>query len=75
MKLIYITFEGTLKPQQRRDVKPLEFKFPEKIIPNSDDEKYIKTYQKRLLKVEEELLLKSKDEQRRLKGKDHEESE
>ena len=75
MKLIYIIFEGTSKPKQRREFTPLEIKFPEKIDPNSDDEKYIKRYQERLLKAEQELLLKSKEEQRRLKGKDHEESE
>jgi len=75
MKLIYVTFEGTLKPKQRREITHLEIKFPEKINPNSDDEKCIKKCQERLLKAEEELLLKSKEEQRRLKGKDHEESE
>ena len=75
MKLIYITFEGTLKPKQRREITPLKIKFPKKINPNRDDEKYIKTYQERLLKAEEELLLKSKEEQGRLKGKGHEESE
>ena len=79
MKLIYITFEWTLKPKQRREFTPIEIKFPEKINPNSDDEKYIKRNQERLLKEEEEeeeeeLLLKSKEEQRKLKGKDHEES-
>ena len=55
MKLMYITFEGTLKPKQRKEFTPLEIKFPEKINPNSDDEKYIKTYQERLLEAEEEL--------------------
>ena len=67
MKLIYVTFEGTLKPKQRREITPLEIKFPEKINPNSDDDKYIKRYQERVLKAEKELLLKSKEEQRRLK--------
>ena len=75
MKLIHITFEGILKPKQRKEITPLEIKFPKKINPNSEEEKYIKTQQERLLKAEEELLLKSKEEQRRLKGKDHEESE
>ena len=75
VKLIYITFEGTLKPKQRREITPLEIKFSEKINPNSDDEKYIKIYQERLLKAEEELLLKSKGEQKGPKEKDHEESE
>ena len=53
MKLIYITFEGTLKPKETRQITPFEIKFPKKINPNRDDEKYIKTYEERLLKVEE----------------------
>ena len=75
MKLINITFEGTLRPKQKKEFIPLEVKFLEKINPNSEDEKYIKRYQEKLLKVEEELLLKLKEEQSRLKGKYHEESE
>jgi len=72
MKLLYVTFEGTLKPKQRKEFTPIEIKFPEKINPNSDDDKYIKRYQERLLKEDEELLLKLQEEQRRIKGKDHE---
>ena len=53
MKWIYITFEETLK-KQRREFTALEIKFPEKINPNSDDDKYIKRYQERLLKDREE---------------------
>ena len=46
MKLMYITFEGTLKPKQRKEFTPIEIKFSEKkkINPNSDDDKYIKRY-------------------------------
>ena len=62
MKLMNITFEGTLRPKQKKEFTPLEIKFPEKINPNSNDEKYIKRYQARLLKVEEELLLRSNEE-------------
>ena len=75
MKLMYITFEGTLKPKQRKEFIPIEIKFPKKINLNSNDDTYIKRYQERLLKEDEELLLKSKEEQRRLKGKDREASE
>ena len=45
-----ITFEWILKPKQNKEHKPLEIKFPEKITPNSDDEKYIRRYQERILK-------------------------
>ena len=75
MKLMNITFEGTLRPKQKKEFTPLEIKFHEKINPNSDDEKHIKRYQARLLKVEEELLLRSNEEQKRLKEKNYEESE
>jgi len=74
MKLMYVTFEGTLKPKQRKEFTPIQIKFPEKINPNSDDDKYIKRYQERILNEEEELLLNSQEEQRRLKGKEHESS-
>ena len=33
MKLIYITFEGTLKPKQRREFTTLEIKFSKKSTP------------------------------------------
>ena len=75
MKLIYITFEATLKLKQRREITPLKIKFSEKINPNSDDQKYIKRYPERLLKAEEELQPKSKEEQGRFKGNDNEQSE
>ena len=74
MKLMYITFEGTLKPKQRKEFTPIEIKFPEKINPNSDDDKYINRYQERILNEDEELLLNSQEEQRKLKGKEHETS-
>jgi len=76
MKLMNITFEGTLRPKQRKEFTPFKIKFPEKINPNSDGAKYIKRYQARLLKAEkEELLLRSNEEQKRLKEKNYEESE
>ena len=65
MKLIYITFEGTLKPKQRREFAPLEIKFLERRNATSDDEKYIKGYQARLLKTEEEVLIRSNEEQKK----------
>ena len=48
MQLVNITFEGMLKPKQKRERTPIEIKLPEKISPNSDDEKYIKRYQEKL---------------------------
>ena len=51
MQLMNITFEGALKPKQKREHKALEIKLPEKITPKSDDEKYIRRYQERLLKI------------------------
>ena len=42
MQLLNVTFEGMLKPKQKKEYKPIEIKLLEKIIPNSDDENYIK---------------------------------
>ena len=50
-----ITFEGIIKPKQKKEYRPLEIKLPEKIIPRSDDERYIKRYQEKLLKSVEKL--------------------
>ena len=55
MQLMNITFEGILKPKQKSEYKPLEIKLPEKIIPGSDDDRYIKRYQEKLLKSAEEI--------------------
>ena len=55
MQLMNITFEGILKPKQKKEYRPLEIKLPGKIIPRSDDETYIKRYQEKLLKSVEEL--------------------
>ena len=73
MQLLNIAFERMLKPKQNREYKPIEIKLPEKIIPNSDDEKYIKRYQEKLLKAQEESLQKTIEERNRLKGKDKKE--
>ena len=59
-----------LKPKQKRERTPIEIKLPEKISPNSDDEKYIKRYQEKLLKAQEESLQKTNEERNRIKGKD-----
>ena len=75
MKLMNITFEGSLRPKQKNKFTPLEIKFSEKINPNSDDDKYVKRHQERLVREDEELLLKTQEEQRRLKGKDRKASE
>ena len=42
MQLLNVTFEGMFKPKQKKEYKPIEIKLLEKIIPNSDDENYIK---------------------------------
>ena len=44
----------------------MEIKFPEKITPKSDDEKYMRRYQERLLKINEETpqqIIESKQEE------------
>ena len=73
MKLVNMTFKGTLKSRQKREYTPFEIKILEKITPRSDDEKYIKRYQARLLKAEEESQQKILDKQKQLKGKDKQE--
>ena len=73
MQLPNITFEGMLKSKQKGEYKPIEIKFFEKLIPNSDDEKDIKIYQEKLFKAQEEALHKTIEEQNRLKGKDKQE--
>ena len=54
MQLMNLNFERILKPQQKKEHKPLEIKFSEKITPKSDDEKYIRRCQERFLKINEE---------------------
>jgi len=54
VQLVNITFEGVSMPKQKKEHKPLEIKLPEKITPKSDDERYIRRYQERLLKINEE---------------------
>ena len=61
-----LNFEGILKPNQKKEHKPLEIKFPEKMTPKSDDEKYIRRYQERLLKINEETsqqIIENKQEE------------
>jgi len=36
MQLINLTFEGMLKPKQKREYTPIEIKLPNKVNPNSD---------------------------------------
>ena len=50
MQLINLTFEGMLKSKQKREYTPIEIKLPDKVIPNSDDYKYIERYQNNILK-------------------------
>ena len=59
-----------LKPKPKREYKPIDIKLPEKLIPNSDDEKYLKGYQQKLLKAQEDVPQNTIEEQRRLKEKD-----
>ena len=59
MQLMNMTFEGILKPKQKREYKPIGIKLPEKLNPNSDDERYVKRYQERLLKSVEETPLQA----------------
>ena len=47
MQLISRTFEWMLKPKRKREYTPIEIRLPEKIISNSDDEKYIKRYKEK----------------------------
>jgi len=47
MKLIYITFEGTLKPKQRREFAPLEIKFLERRNPTRISSKIVKNRRRR----------------------------
>ena len=54
MQLMNITFEGILKPKQKKEYKPIDIKLLEKITPRSDNERYIKRYQEKLLKSVEE---------------------
>ena len=62
-----------LKPKQKREHTPIEIKLMKNIIPNSDDEKYIKRCQEKLLKAQEESLQKTIEERNRIKGKDKQE--
>jgi len=73
MQLLNMTFERMLKPKQKREYKPIEIKLLGKTIPNSDDENYIKRYQQRLLKDQEESLQKMFEEKLRIRGKDKQE--
>jgi len=41
IQLINLTFEGMLKPKQKREYTPIEIKLPDKVTPNSHDAKYI----------------------------------
>ena len=59
-----------LKPKPKREYKPIDIKLPEKLIPNNDDEKYLKAYQQKLLKAQEDVPQNTIEEQRRLKEKD-----
>jgi len=45
-----------LKPKQKGEYTPIEIKLTKKIISNSDDEKYIKRCQEKLLKAQQESL-------------------
>jgi len=47
MQLISRTFEWMLKSKRKREYTPIEIRLPEKIISNSDDEKYIKRYKEK----------------------------
>ena len=73
MQSLNMTFEGMLKPKQKREYRPIEIKLPKKIISNCDDENYIKSYQEKLIKAQEELLQKAIEEKIRVSGKDKQE--
>ena len=51
-----LAFEGILKPKQKGEHKLIEIKLPKKINPKSDDKKYSRRYQEKLLKDQEESL-------------------
>ena len=73
MQLINLTFEGMLKPKQKREYTPIEIKLLDKVNPNSDDAKYIERYQNNILKEQEETIQKTIDERRLLKAKEKQE--
>ena len=70
MQLINLTFEGMLKPKQKREYAPIKIKLPDKVNPNSDDAKYIEWYQNDILKEQEEVIQKTIEERRLLKAKE-----
>ena len=73
MQLINLTFEGILKPKQKKEYTPIEIKLPDKVNPNSDDAKYIERYQNNILKEQEEAIQKTIEERRLLKAKEKQE--
>lgn len=64
-----------LKPKQKREYTLIEIKIPDKITPNSDDEKFIERYQQNLIKTQEELLQKTIEERRLIKAKEQQDEE
>lgn len=64
-----------LKPKQKREYTLIEIKIPDKITPNSDDEKFIERYQQNLIKTQEELLKKTIEERRLIKAKEQQDEE
>ena len=54
-QLIISTFEGTLKPRQRKEYIPLEIKLPTRAILGIDDENYLKRFHDKLLKKMNQL--------------------
>ena len=73
MQLINLTFEGMLKPKQKREYTPIEIKIPDKVTPNSDDAKYIDRYQNNIIKTQEEAIHKAIEERRLIKANDKQE--
>ena len=57
MRLIISTFEGTVQLKQKNEYVPLKTKLPTGAIAGTDDEKYLKRYQDKLLKKTEQLKL------------------
>ena len=73
MQLINLTFEGMLKPKQKREFTPIEIKLSDKVTPNSDDSKYIERCQNNILKEQEEAIQKIIEERLLIKAKDKQE--